>query len=121
MRNFARIENGVVCEVFDLDAHFPERAGIEGLFHPSIEWRPAPVGCAEGWVVLNGEIVPPDHYEVLRAAEYPDFRVYLDGMAKKNSTDPVIQAAGDQQLSDYYNACLAVKLKYPKPEEVAHG
>ena len=41
-----------------------------------------------------------------RAAEYPDFRDYLDGLVK-----------GDQdQIDAYINACLAVKAKYPKPE-----
>lgn len=39
-----------------------------------------------------------------RAAEYPDFREYLDGVVK-----------GDQaQVQAYIDACLAVKAKYPK-------
>jgi hypothetical protein len=39
-----------------------------------------------------------------RAAEYPDFRDYLDGVVK-----------GDQsQVQAYIDACLAVKAKYPK-------
>lgn len=46
-------------------------------------------------------------YQELRAAEYPDFRDYLDGIVK-----------GDQnQIQAYINACLAVKAKYPKPED----
>lgn len=45
-------------------------------------------------------------YQRLRAAEYPDFREYLDGIVK-----------GDQdQINAYINAALAVKAKYPKPE-----
>ena len=45
-------------------------------------------------------------YQRLRAAEYPDFRDYLDGIVK-----------GDQaQMEAYVAACLAVKAKYPKPE-----
>lgn len=45
------------------------------------------------------------NYKVQRAAEYPDFRDYLDGVVK-----------GDQaQIQAYIDACLAVKAKYPKP------
>lgn len=44
-------------------------------------------------------------YKDLRAAEYPDFKDYLDGIVK-----------GDQaQIQAYIDACLAVKAKYPKP------
>jgi hypothetical protein len=47
-----------------------------------------------------------NRYKKLRASEYPDFREYLDGVVK-----------GDQeQIQNYIDACLAVKLKYPKPE-----
>jgi len=43
-------------------------------------------------------------YQAKRAAEYPDFRNYLDGIVK-----------GDQvQVQAYIDACLAVKAKYPK-------
>lgn len=44
-------------------------------------------------------------YKRQRAAEYPDFKDYLDGIVK-----------GDQaQVQAYIDACLAVKAKYPKP------
>lgn len=44
-------------------------------------------------------------YQRKRAAEYPDFKDYLDGIVK-----------GDQdQIQAYIDACLAVKAKYPKP------
>ena len=47
--------------------------------------------------------VPPTYSE-LRAAEYPDYKLYLDGVVK-----------GDQaQIQSYIDACLAVKAKYPK-------
>lgn len=43
-------------------------------------------------------------YTEKRAAEYPDFRDYLDGIVK-----------GDQaQIDQYIAACQAVKAKYPK-------
>jgi len=46
-------------------------------------------------------------YQELRAAEYPDFRDYLDGIVR-----------GDQnQIEEYIQKCLAVKEKYPKPED----
>lgn len=45
-------------------------------------------------------------YSVKRAAEYPDFKEYLDGIVK-----------GDQaQISDYIAKCQAVKNKYPKEQ-----
>ena len=43
-------------------------------------------------------------YQRQRAAEYPDFKDYLDGIVK-----------GDQaQIQAYIDACNAVKNKYPK-------
>lgn len=48
--------------------------------------------------------VDPNAYKYQRAAEYPDFRDYLDGVVK-----------GDQaQVQKYIDDCLAVKAKYPK-------
>lgn len=45
-------------------------------------------------------------YQRLRAAEYPDFKEYLDGIVKGNQ----------EQVDKYIADCLAVKEKYPKPE-----
>jgi hypothetical protein len=47
-------------------------------------------------------------YQRLRAAEYPDFRDYLDGIVKEDQN----------QIDKYISDCLAVKEKYPKPEAV---
>lgn len=48
--------------------------------------------------------VQANEYKAKRAAEYPDFRDYLDGIVK-----------GDQaQIDAYIAACQAVKNKYPK-------
>lgn len=44
-------------------------------------------------------------YKEQRAAEYPDFRDYLDGIVKGDQT----------QIQAYIDACLSVKSKYPKP------
>jgi len=43
-------------------------------------------------------------YAEKRAAEYPDFRDYLDGVVKSDQA----------QVQAYIDACLAVKAKYPK-------
>jgi hypothetical protein len=51
--------------------------------------------------------IPKPTYAELRAAEYPDFREYLDGVVKNDQT----------QIQAYIDACLAVKAKYPKPAE----
>ena len=49
-------------------------------------------------------LVAANAYKAKRAAEYPDFRDYLDGIVK-----------GDQaQIAAYVAACQAVKAKYPK-------
>ena len=46
-------------------------------------------------------------YKRQRAAEYPPVTDYIDGVVK-----------GDQaQIDAYIAACLAVKAKYPKPEQ----
>ena len=51
-------------------------------------------------------LVAANQYKQQRAAEYPDFREYLDGVVK-----------GDQaQIQAYIDACNAVKAKYPKGE-----
>jgi hypothetical protein len=66
-----------------------------------------PEGCVE---ITDEEaealrpISPEPTYAELRAAEYPDYRDYLDGVVK-----------GDQeQIDAYIAACQAVKDKYPK-------
>jgi hypothetical protein len=43
-------------------------------------------------------------YKAKRAAEYPDFRDYLDGIVKDDQA----------QIQAYIEACRAVKAKYPK-------
>lgn len=46
-------------------------------------------------------------YQRQRAAEYPDFRDYLDGVVKSDQA----------QIDAYVAACQAVKAKYPKAGE----
>jgi tRNA A37 N6-isopentenylltransferase MiaA len=45
-------------------------------------------------------------YQRKRAAEYPDFKDYLDGIVKGDAA----------QVQAYIDACNAVKAKYPKGE-----
>ena len=62
------------------------------------------VGDDDGFPVLVDSPVIEQTYAEKRAAEYPDFRDYLDGIVK-----------GEQaQIDAYVAACLAVKAKYPK-------
>jgi hypothetical protein len=66
-----------------------------------------PEGCVEITDDELEEIMSSKNvltYSNKRAAEYPDFKDYLDGVVK-----------GDQaQIQTYIDACLAVKVKYPK-------
>ena len=53
-------------------------------------------------------------YADKRAREYPDYREYLDGIVKSNSTDPAVKNDGEVQVKKYIADCLAIKAKYPK-------
>lgn len=91
------------------------RPGSKWILHDSlfenIEWlddRSEPPSLEE----VNAEIEritaedASTQYKAQRAAEYPSFADYLDGVVK-----------GDQaQIDAYIAACQAVKAKYPKPE-----
>jgi hypothetical protein len=48
--------------------------------------------------------VDPKAYQYARAKEYPPITDYLDGIVKGDQT----------QIQAYIDACLAVKVKYPK-------
>jgi hypothetical protein len=51
--------------------------------------------------------VDPNAYKAKRVTEYPPITDYLDGVVKGDQT----------QIDAYITACLAVKAKYPKPQE----
>jgi hypothetical protein len=53
-------------------------------------------------------------YTIKRAADYPPINDFIDGMVKTHSSDPDTQKIGSDQIAAYCDACLAVKLKYPK-------
>lgn len=59
-----------------------------------------------GQFTTPAPVVDPDAYKEQRAREYPPMADYVDGIVKGNTA----------QVQAYIEACLAVKLKYPKPE-----
>jgi hypothetical protein len=69
------------------------------------EWLPL---LGRSLQYLDGQFLdkqpPAPDYRLQRAAEYPDFRDYLDGIVKNDQT----------QIDAYIAACQAVKAKYPK-------
>ena len=62
------------------------------------------VWLSEGNAPEPADIPPPPTYQELRAAAYPPFADYLDGVVKGDAA----------QIQAYKDACLAVKLFYPK-------
>jgi hypothetical protein len=50
-------------------------------------------------------LVAANAYKELRAAAYPPFSDYLDGIVKGSA----------EQAQEYVDACLAVKERFPKP------
>ena len=60
------------------------------------------------------EFVDDRTYEEKRSADYPPIEDYLDAQVKINSGNEELVRAGEQQLQDYYTACLNVKNTYPK-------
>ena len=71
----------------------------------SIQTQPTETEIQNEIVRLQAEYAAKE-YQRKRAAEYPNFTDYLDGIVK-----------GDQeQIDTYIAACQAVNNKYPKPE-----
>jgi hypothetical protein len=60
---------------------------------------------SEGNVPEPAYIPPAPSYQELRAAAYPPFSDYLDGVVKGSA----------EQVQEYVDACLAVKERFPKP------
>ena len=77
----------------------------------SLEWqdenysRPSDEEILEEYARLENYFLQTK-YKILRKNEYPDVHEYLDGIVKGNQ----------QQIQEYIDACLNVKLKYPKHE-----
>jgi len=81
---------------------------ISGESYDGLTWldespKPTQAELDSQWGSIQAEEAA-NAYKFKRAAEYPDFREYLDGIVK-----------GDQaQIDAYIAACQAVKNKYPK-------
>jgi hypothetical protein len=60
---------------------------------------------SEGNVPEPADTPPAPTYQELRAAAYPPFSDYLDGIVKGSA----------EQVQEYVDACLAVKERFPKP------
>ncbi len=110
--------------------------GSYGFFQRADKCLNAVEITEETWKALmagqqNGKQIVPDEtgapvlqkmpdnrtYAEKRAAEYPNIADFLDAQVKINSGDETLVAAGQEQLSAYVAACLAVKAKYPKEGE----
>ena len=96
-----------------LDALVSLRPGsiwdLEGNDYNGLKWRdptqakPTLAEISTELSRLQAEYAAKE-YQRLRAAAYPDFREYLDGIVK-----------GDQaQVQKYIADCLAVKARFPK-------
>jgi hypothetical protein len=62
------------------------------------------VWLSEGNVPEPADTPPAPTYQELRAAAYPPFSDYLDGIVKGSA----------EQVQEYVDACLAVKERFPK-------
>ena len=89
--------------------NYAGKAWSIGETYESLQWlddslKPTKEELDAQWEAVQA-VVAINAYKSKRAAEYSDYRNYLDGLVK-----------GDQaQMQAYIDACLAVKAKYPKP------
>lgn len=96
---FAIIENGIVKNI---------ALSNDPINENWIQSDDAKIGdlYADGKFTTPETKDDPMAYKTQRAAEYPPAADYLDGIVKNDQ----------DQVQAYINACLAVKAKYPKPE-----
>lgn len=98
---YAIIENNAVVNIAVADAALADNwiasevAAIGDLYEDGRFSKPAIV-------------IDPLAYQKQRASEYPPIADYIDGIIKGDT----------EQVQAYIDACLAVKAKYPKPEQV---
>lgn len=73
------------------------------VIHDETKSKPTEQECIDGLAEMQATW-DATQYQVKRAAEYPDFKEYLDGIVKGDAA----------QVQAYIDACNAVKAKYPK-------
>ena len=98
-------QNGIVYSSGDYETGHPEGQPDQVLVWNAEKLGPQPTqeqldAAWEIKVAADNAVA----YKAKRAAEYPDFRNYLDGIVKNDQA----------QVQAYIDACLAVKAKYPK-------
>jgi len=81
---------------------------LYGEEYSGLEWhdstpKPTQAELDALWIPTQ-EAIRNAAYKAKRAAEYPPYTDYLDGIVKGDNT----------QVQAYIDACLAVKNKYPK-------
>ena len=84
---------------------------LTGNEYDGLQWMSDDIACpTEAELLAEAARLQLEYssfeYQRLRAAEYPDFKDYLDGVVKEDQA----------QIDAYIAACQAVKDKYPKPE-----
>jgi len=97
----ARIENGLVADLWEVES----LTAFEGVQLVEVPDSVA-MGATYNGTTFTNPLPPPDTrtYQEKRKVAYPPMADYLDAVVK---ADPVATQA-------YIDACLAVKLQYPK-------
>lgn len=125
MKNYARIEGGIVAELFETDGDIAE------MFHPDLVWVEVPKGCSPqvGWVCIGDEFSPteapqPSAEEILSAnmivhssllsSASQSMTPVLVSLQLGNATDEETNAAKEWQ--SYYRALQSVDLTSQAPE-----
>lgn len=104
MSKWARIDNGTVAEITDIDP--------EGRFHPSLLWVVCTEEVASGWKYEDGEFSPPElapetvpvpdqvsraqgKAALITAGLWPDVLAFVESI-----TDPTEKALAEVALND---------------------
>lgn len=113
-----KVEQVVNGEVVLVDEEYNVQTPASPFFSTSVV---APAGSdyeAMAMSAYQTTIAPQEPYKPSyqheRKIRYPDMEMYLDGVVKQYSTDPVVVAEGVVQVAEYAAQCLAVKALIPK-------
>jgi len=87
MKNWARIENEIVCETTNIDP--------VGRFHPSLVWTKCPAEVQGGWTHNNGTFTAPARHQTTAQDLAPGRN--LEGLT-------AAEIAAFQELADILNS-----------------